>query len=73
MSPGFAERCSELLASTGPVSGRLGPGGADWDVDGRLEAGAVMEMAEDVHMILDHLMVTVMRGILRERFATQSS
>ena len=35
-----------------------------------LAAGATMAQAEDVHMMLDHLITTVLRGMLEERFAS---
>lgn len=62
------ERGAKTIGFTGYDGGKLA-GVVDVSVNA---SGAVMEMAEDVHMILDHLMVTVLRGILKERIAAGS-
>jgi D-sedoheptulose 7-phosphate isomerase len=62
------ERGAKTIGFTGYDGGKLA-GTVDVSVNAE---GAVMEMAEDVHMILDHLMVTVLRSMLKEQLAAES-
>jgi D-sedoheptulose 7-phosphate isomerase len=59
------ERGAVMVGFTGYDGGKL----AELVHVNVLAAGATMEMAEDVHMVLDHLICTVLRDMLRVRFA----
>jgi D-sedoheptulose 7-phosphate isomerase len=61
------ERGAVTVGFTGYEGGALA-GLADVNVVAR---GATMEMAEDIHLVLDHVIVTRLREMLRERLAAQ--
>jgi D-sedoheptulose 7-phosphate isomerase len=62
------ERGATTIGWTGSDGGKLGR-----LVDVHLHApGASMEMAEDVHMVLDHLMCTTIRQTLHAEYAAEA-